>query len=81
MALNDALNKSTLTLHSSKKIGRLLMPTENGPTTATTTITPAAGVPMGSIKYDIVSQYVMIAIFVRYDYKGVYRIDHSFIVR
>jgi hypothetical protein len=33
MALNDALNKSTLTLHSSKKIGRLLMPNENGPTT------------------------------------------------
>jgi hypothetical protein len=37
MALNDALNKSTLTLHSSKKIGRLLMPTENGPTTAQNT--------------------------------------------
>ena len=31
MALNDALNKSTLTLHSSKKIGRLLMPNGNGP--------------------------------------------------
>ncbi|CAF4359731.1 unnamed protein product, partial [Rotaria sp. Silwood2] len=30
MALNDALNKSTLTLHSSKKIGRLLMPNGNG---------------------------------------------------
>jgi len=29
MALNDALNKSTLTLHSSKKIGRLLMPNGN----------------------------------------------------
>jgi hypothetical protein len=39
MALNDALNKSTLTLHSSKKIGRLLMPTENGPTGSTTTAT------------------------------------------
>jgi hypothetical protein len=33
MALNDALNKSTLTLHSSKKIGRLLMPNGNGPGT------------------------------------------------
>ncbi|CAF3326638.1 unnamed protein product [Rotaria socialis] len=32
MALNDALNKSTLTLHSSKKIGRLLMPNGNGST-------------------------------------------------
>ena len=31
MALNDALNKSTLTLHSSKKIGRLLMPNGSGP--------------------------------------------------
>jgi len=31
MALNDALNKSTLTLHSSKKIGRLLMPNGNVP--------------------------------------------------
>ncbi len=30
MALNDALNKSTLTLHSSKKIGRLLMPNGSG---------------------------------------------------
>jgi hypothetical protein len=35
MALNDALNKSTLTLHSSKKIGRLLMPNGNGPGTNT----------------------------------------------
>jgi hypothetical protein len=35
MALNDALNKSTLTIHASKKIGRLLMPNENGPTTVT----------------------------------------------
>ncbi|CAF0901241.1 unnamed protein product [Rotaria sordida] len=34
-ALNDALNKSTLTLHSSKKIGRLLMP--NGSGSANTT--------------------------------------------
>lgn len=32
MALNDALNKSTLTLHSSKKIGRLLMPDGSGST-------------------------------------------------
>jgi len=31
MALNEALNKSTLTLHSSKKIGRLLMPNGSGP--------------------------------------------------
>ena len=30
MALNDALNKSTLTLQSSKKIGRLLMPNSSG---------------------------------------------------
>ncbi|CAF1035447.1 unnamed protein product, partial [Rotaria magnacalcarata] len=36
MALNDALNKSTLTLHSSKKIGRLLMPTDNGLVGSTT---------------------------------------------
>jgi hypothetical protein len=35
MALNDALNKSKLTLHSSKKIGRLFLPTENGPTGST----------------------------------------------
>ncbi|UJR24837.1 hypothetical protein I4U23_006209 [Adineta vaga] len=30
MALNDALNKSTLTLHSSKKLGRLLIPNGGG---------------------------------------------------
>jgi len=39
MALDDALNKSTLTLHSSKKIGKLLMPNETGPTTTTATVT------------------------------------------
>jgi len=37
MALNDALNKSTLTLHSSKKIGRLLMPNGNAPGPGTNT--------------------------------------------
>jgi hypothetical protein len=47
MALNDALNKSTLTLHSSKKIGRLLMPNGNGPgntqqTTGSTTTTTSS---------------------------------------
>jgi hypothetical protein len=40
MALNDALNKSTLTLHSSKKIGRLLMPNGNASGHGTTNNTP-----------------------------------------
>jgi hypothetical protein len=40
MALNDALNKSTLTLHSSKKIGRLLMPNGNASGYGTTNNTP-----------------------------------------
>jgi len=40
IALNDALNKSTLTIHSSRKIGRLLMPNGSGG--------PVAGTNVGS---------------------------------
>jgi len=50
MALNDALNKSTLTLHSSKKIGRLLMPNGNGPGTNTTPQTIGSTTPSNAIQ-------------------------------